>query len=117
MFDVAFDVASDDPPDEALSCRRRAWDLPYWHGESVAECSSQRSPGNLSETVSEHLSEHDVREVLRALLPLIVLPHETPIREAIVARFGSSSSFPSGLRPSGPSLLANHALSCFALEV
>ena len=22
------DVASDDPPDEALSCRRRAWDVP-----------------------------------------------------------------------------------------
>ena len=25
----ALDVASDDPPDEALSCRRRAWDVPY----------------------------------------------------------------------------------------
>ena len=25
----ALDVASDGPPDEALSCRRRAWDLPY----------------------------------------------------------------------------------------
>ena len=25
---VALDVASDDPPDEALSCRRRAWDVP-----------------------------------------------------------------------------------------
>ena len=25
----ALDVASDDPPDEALSCRRRAWDAPY----------------------------------------------------------------------------------------
>ena len=24
----ALDVASDDPPDEALSCRRRAWDVP-----------------------------------------------------------------------------------------
>ena len=23
------DVASDDPPDEALSCRRRTWDVPY----------------------------------------------------------------------------------------
>ena len=25
----ALDVASDDPPDDALSCRRRAWDAPY----------------------------------------------------------------------------------------
>ena len=25
----ALDVASDDPPDEALSCRHRAWDVPY----------------------------------------------------------------------------------------
>ena len=25
----ALDVASDDPPDEALSCRCRAWDVPY----------------------------------------------------------------------------------------
>ena len=25
----ALDVASDDPPDEALSCHRRAWDVPY----------------------------------------------------------------------------------------
>ena len=25
----ALDVASDDPPDEALSCRRHAWDVPY----------------------------------------------------------------------------------------
>ena len=24
----ALDVASDDPPDEALSCRRCAWDIP-----------------------------------------------------------------------------------------
>ena len=24
----ALDVASDDPPDEVLSCRRRAWDVP-----------------------------------------------------------------------------------------
>ena len=24
------DIASDDPPDEALSCRRRAWDVPYY---------------------------------------------------------------------------------------
>ena len=24
----ALDVASDDPPDEALSCRRRTWDAP-----------------------------------------------------------------------------------------
>ena len=26
------DVASDDPPDEALSCRRRDWDVPYLKG-------------------------------------------------------------------------------------
>ena len=25
----ALDVASDNPPEEALSCRRRAWDVPY----------------------------------------------------------------------------------------
>ena len=25
----ALDVESDDPPDEALSCRRHAWDVPY----------------------------------------------------------------------------------------
>ena len=30
----ASDVASDDPPDEALSCRRRAWDVPWEKLES-----------------------------------------------------------------------------------
>ena len=32
MVTEALDVASDDPPDEALSCRRRAWDVPRFLG-------------------------------------------------------------------------------------
>ena len=33
MEKEALDIASDHPPDEALNCRRRPWDVPYNCGE------------------------------------------------------------------------------------
>ena len=48
------------------------------NGQLFPECTSQRCPGNLSETLSEILSERQFS--LRAVgnLPLNVLPLETP---------------------------------------
>ena len=52
-------------------------------GELVTEGASQRCTGTLSETFLEPFSECHFLSELQALLPLIVLPLETPTHEMI----------------------------------